>query len=111
MNQFLVSVSGMFEAEGFHPSGATGLDFRELEGTCCYCSEEAAKIFSKALKEPEGIAWIDSGDYHYLSYFRAKRIKQDFEFCSTITATTSTFVGICPAATGLRPFRSKADAG
>ena len=79
MNQFLVSVSGMFEAEGFHPSGATGLDFRELEGTCCYCSEEAAEIFSKALKEPEGIAWIDSGDYHYLSYFRAKRIKQDFE--------------------------------
>ena len=42
MNQFLVSVSGMFEAEGFQPRGAAKLDFRELEGTCCYCSEEAA---------------------------------------------------------------------
>ena len=79
MNQFLVSVSGMFEAEGFHPSGAAELDFRELEGTCCYCSEEASEAFNKALKGPDGIAWIDSGDYHYLSYFRAGRILEDFE--------------------------------
>ena len=79
MNQFLVSVSGMFEAEGFQPRGAAKLDFRELEGTCCYCSEEAAEAFSKAVSGPEGIAWIDSGDYHYLSYFRARGTGREFE--------------------------------
>ncbi|MGM9790813.1 MAG: hypothetical protein ACI3Y4_00240 [Candidatus Cryptobacteroides sp.] len=79
MNQFLVSLSGMFEAEGFHPLESAELDFRELDGTCCYCSEEASEVFSKAIPGPEGIAWIDSGDYHYLSYFRAGRILEDFE--------------------------------
>ena len=79
MNQFLVSVSGMFEAEGFHPQGAAKLDFRDLEGTCCYCSEDAAEAFGKAVPGPEGIAWIDSGDYHYLSYFRARGIGREFE--------------------------------
>ncbi len=79
MNQLLVSLSGMYEAEGFEACGATKMDFRELEGTCCYCSEEASEVFSEAIPGPEGIAWIDSGDYHYLSYFRAGRILEDFE--------------------------------
>lgn len=79
MKQFLISLSGVFEAEGFLPQGASIFDFRELEGTCCYCSEEALKALSEAIPTAEGLCWCDTGDYHYLSLLRARKLAGPFE--------------------------------
>ena len=56
------------------------LDLRALEGTSCYCDPDAAEQIRRAL-EPcpaAGVHWIDSGDYHYLSFFFARRIRRPY---------------------------------
>lgn len=79
MNQHLIHMSSLFESEGFCPDGAENIDLRAIEGTCCYCSEEASEDISGKMPSPDGLCWIDTGDYHYLSYLRARSIKEDFE--------------------------------
>lgn len=74
-------------------------DFRDLDGTMCFCSEESAAEIRRRLgvvsalpadcggtlredcpsQAGEGIIhWIDTGDYHYLSYFFLERISVPF---------------------------------
>ena len=56
------------------------LDLRGMEGTFCYCDPDAAARIRAALApyRPEGMHWIDSGDYHYLSLFFAERIRRPY---------------------------------
>ncbi|MDO4826659.1 MAG: arginase family protein [Bacteroidia bacterium] len=67
----IIRISELYSEEGFAPEGAREVDFRSLEGTSCYCSEQARERIGAELaaKRPGGINWIDSGDYHYLSRF------------------------------------------
>lgn len=72
-------MSELYADEGWNPS-AQSLDFTGLEGTNSYCSDEAARAISSALSERKlpMLRWIDSGDYHYLSYLLAKDIREPF---------------------------------
>ncbi|MCF0128182.1 MAG: hypothetical protein HUJ70_06400 [Pseudobutyrivibrio sp.] len=56
------------------------LDFRQLESTKCYCDEESSSILQNKLKTIgfNGIHFIDSGNYHYLTLFFLEQIKEDF---------------------------------
>ncbi|MBR5700300.1 MAG: hypothetical protein IKX37_04315 [Bacteroidales bacterium] len=64
------------------------LDFRSLDGTMCFCEEGSAEEIRRRLAEatstPDAAAavllhWIDTGDYHYLTYFFLERIDRPFE--------------------------------
>jgi len=82
-------MSGLYEDEGFHPEGFTLIDFRELEGTCAYCSKEAEDVLARGLSAlasrspewsgPSGLHWIDSGDYHYLTEIILRSAAEPFE--------------------------------
>lgn len=79
MNCVLIDMSGVFGQEGF--TGLPSVDLKGLEGTNCYCSPEAASSIRRELARiPLSTAcWIDTGDYHYLSYFRGCMIQEPFE--------------------------------
>ena len=79
MNSIIIDISGVFEQEGF--TSLPKIDLRSLEGTNCYCSPEAAEVIARRLADvPLSTAcWIDTGDYHYLSYFRGCQIREPFE--------------------------------
>ena len=79
MNCILIDISGVFEQEGF--TGLKSLDLKGLEGTNCYCSPEAASVIRDEIARIplSTVCWIDTGDYHYLSYFRGCLINEPFE--------------------------------
>ena len=82
----ITDFSGVYRDEGFPESlSAAGfdfhrLDFSGLEGTKCYCSEEAAGTIRSSLGREEEckVHWIDSGDYHYMTFFFCERIRTPF---------------------------------
>ena len=77
----IMNFSGAYPEQGFLPKGAETLDFSALEGCEFYCSSEAASAIRTAIAPygPEGIHWIDSGDYHYVSLFWLEKIREPFE--------------------------------
>ena len=79
MKCILIDISGVFEQEGF--TSLPSIDLKGLEGTNCYCSPEAAEVIRRRLAEvPLSTAcWIDTGDYHYISYFRGCQFQEPFE--------------------------------
>ena len=79
MNSILIDFSGVFEQEGF--ASLPSIDLRSLEGTNCYCSPEAAEVIKREIAEIplSTVCWIDTGDYHYISYFRGCLIDEPFE--------------------------------
>lgn len=87
MKHVLIDISGIFCQESFYSALKSGglsasiVDLTDLEGTNCYCSEEAAEVIrAKVCALPvRSICWIDTGDYHYLSYFRGRCISEPFE--------------------------------
>ena len=61
------------------------LDFRSLEGTMCFCEEGSAEVIRRRIESvlaggTAGVPlhWIDTGDYHYLTYFFLERIRKPF---------------------------------
>ena len=85
----VLDFSGIFARErSYFPSSLEDrvrwelTDFRSLGGTMCFCEKEsAAKIRKEFSRLPDGpaIHWIDTGDYHYLTYFFLERIGRPFE--------------------------------
>ncbi len=54
--------------------------FSSLDGTCCYCSQEAAEQIRQAL---DGLPlraahFLGTGDYHYISLFWLERLQEPF---------------------------------
>ena len=77
--------SGICEEEAFLPwLQAQGVEpvyrnWRELEGTHCYCDGPAREQILAALPDSlPRLRWIDSGDYHYLSHLLALRETEPF---------------------------------
>ncbi|MBQ9410770.1 MAG: hypothetical protein IJU21_04095 [Bacteroidales bacterium] len=77
--------SGAYGAQGLigwldeNGSNPKVLDFTRLDGTSCYCDSTAQEEIARRLPESlPGIRWIDSGDYHYMTYILAKRETQPF---------------------------------
>lgn len=72
----------VYEEEALPLGAQTQLiDCRDLQGTDCYCDQEAACAIRERIAPfpPEGIHWIDSGDYHYVSKFWIDKIQQPFD--------------------------------
>lgn len=55
-------------------------DFSYLEGTNCYCCDEAASEIRHLLEDAplDAVHLIGTGDYHYLSLFWLEKIEEDF---------------------------------
>lgn len=57
--------------------GACVVDLSGVEGTSCYCSA-VGEIEAKLPERLPRLRWIDSGDYHYMTYILAKRETEPF---------------------------------
>lgn len=78
MTELLLKFSDLYEDEGWERG--TVLDFRNLEGTNGYCDEDSCAEILAAIGPfgPEGLHWIDSGDYHYASELFMRLIREPF---------------------------------
>ncbi len=77
----VMDFTGIYENEKFYKhKNIEWLDLHELQGVYGYCSQEARKTIEDKIKflSPEGIHFIDSGNFHYVSEFWIEKIKQDF---------------------------------
>ena len=56
------------------------IDCRDIDGTNCLCDDEAAKEINSKIESYgyEGIHFIDSGNYHYISKFWTDKISSPF---------------------------------
>lgn len=59
---------------------AKRLDLSDINGTTMYCTKEAEEEIRRRLEEtgPEGIHFLDNGNYHYVTKFFVEKIKQPF---------------------------------
>ena len=77
--------SGALEAQGFLPwlrEQGVRLEhrnWRDLEGTHCYCDAAAREqILAELPERMPRLRWIDSGDYHYMSCLLALKETEPF---------------------------------
>ena len=81
----LMNFSGIYETECFYESypqeNILWLDFREIPGTNCYCDEEGEKGLMEKMEPfgPEGIHFLDSGNYHYVTKLWLDLVKEPFD--------------------------------
>ena len=72
----ILSMSGIYER--MYP-GKKLVDMTDIPGTNCYCDDAAADAIRKSIADEAGrIRLMDSGNYHYLSYFFMERIDEPF---------------------------------
>ncbi len=77
----VMDFTGIYENENFYKhKNIEWLDLHELQGVYGYCSQEAKKMIEDKIKSlsPEGIHFIDSGNFHYVSEFWIEKIIEDF---------------------------------
>lgn len=77
----LMDFSGIYETEDFwKKEEIQRKNFQDISGTNCYCDQDAmAEIRSRMEGLPlEGIHFIDSGNYHYISRIWLEKIQQPF---------------------------------
>ena len=77
MDSLVCDFSGVYGDQGFGIPGALVVDFKGLEGTCCYCTA-VEEIEGMLPQELPRLRWIDSGDYHYMTYILAMRETEPF---------------------------------
>jgi arginase family enzyme len=72
--EYYINLSGIYD--GF----LSEIDCRDISGTNCYCDDVARKTLEERLKDipVDALHFMDSGNYHYLSYFFLRRIKKEF---------------------------------
>ena len=71
--------SGVYDVtDSPDPGCGTRIDLRKLPGTSCYCDEPAAERISAEMDrtDPGILHLIDSGNYHYLTWFFLRRIRR-----------------------------------
>lgn len=56
-------------------------NFSDIEGSNCYCSDEAAEQIRALVcgMDPATPLWMGSGDYHYISLFRGEALLRSLE--------------------------------
>jgi arginase family enzyme len=77
----IMNFTGAYERESFAQNAAfRWLDCKGIQGTSCYCDETARRILQQKLVpfSPEGMHFIDSGNYHYVSKFWTDKIRRPF---------------------------------
>ena len=78
----ILHFTGVYLAENLPAdTGGVVLDFRNLEGTNCYCDPAAkAELSARLATLPlRSVHWIDSGDYHYVSKLLTDRMEEPFD--------------------------------
>lgn len=77
----LMNFSGIYETESFYETvpqeNRIWLDCRTIPGTNCYCDEEGERELKERM-EPlgaEGIHFLDSGNYHYVTKLWLDQVK------------------------------------
>jgi len=82
MNDIVIlNFSGVYLEETFYRKEHFRLiDCSDIGGTDCLCDSQAADQIRKRMThvQPQGIHFIDSGDYHYVSKFLTDKIREDF---------------------------------
>lgn len=77
----IMNFSGVYAEEPFaHNPRFTHLDCTRLQGTDCYCDEDGQRAIRRIIAPypAEGIHFIDSGDYHYVTKFWTDKIAAPF---------------------------------
>ena len=76
----LMNFSGIYPQEDCFKEQGTWLDMTDLKGVNCYCTEEAGEVIRQRIRKfrGEGIHFLDSGNYHYLSKFWLEKIQEPF---------------------------------
>lgn len=76
-----LDMSGILREEDL-PLNHPLIDCRDMSGTDCYCDEIAEEEITRRLKDygPEGIHYLDSGNYHYLTLFFLRKLPADQPF-------------------------------
>ncbi len=77
----IMNFSGAYEYEPFaNNPDFIHLNCAHLNGTDCYCSQEASKEIKNIIApySAEGIHFIDNGDYHYITKFWMEKLNQSF---------------------------------
>lgn len=77
----IMDFSGVYRQQHFYEGEAVvRVDVRNLPGTNCYCDEAACASLREKIREPpaEGIHFIDSGNYHYMSRIWLEKISEPF---------------------------------
>ena len=81
-----MNFSGIYRQQQFWQTGETQrqniswVEVQELPGSNCYCDEEAAKVLKEKLEKfsAEGMHFIDSGNYHYMSRIWLEKLEVPF---------------------------------
>lgn len=77
----IMDFSGVYREERFWENKeAAWVEARDIPGTNCYCDGEAMEELKKRIAEfpPEGMHFIDSGNYHYMSRIWLEKIHTPF---------------------------------
>lgn len=77
----VMNFTGVYDYESFvHNPNIQVLDCRHLNGTECYCDDEGALALKRIIAgySPQGIHFIDSGDYHYVTKFWTDKLDSPF---------------------------------
>lgn len=80
-NDVMMNFSHAYEELGvWECFGGQRLDATGLQGTDCYCDDESVAHIRELLRpfSPQGVHWIDSGNYHYLTLFWAEKVERPF---------------------------------
>ena len=78
----IMNFSGVYDLEKFSSiPEAVHIDCTHLMGTDCYCDPAAEKEIRSLIAgyPAEGVRFIDSGDYHYLTEFWTDKITRPFD--------------------------------
>lgn len=77
----IMDFSGAYRQEHFYEGeNINWVEVQGLQGCNCYCDEDAMEALRNKIKSypPEGIHFIDSGNYHYMSRIWMEKIKEPF---------------------------------
>ncbi len=72
--EYYINLSGVYDG------CLREIDCKYIPGTNCYCDDAAKEVLQKRLANVpiNALHFMDSGNYHYLSYFFLERIKEEF---------------------------------
>ncbi len=77
----IMNFSGIYKYEQFYKDeNVIWLDFSKLQGKNCFCDSMAEKTIKDTIKNmsPQGLHFIDSGNYHYATKFWIDKIREKF---------------------------------
>lgn len=77
----IMNMSQIYEQEDFYRHWRFHwIDCADLSGVNCYCMPEAGQLLRQRIAPfgPEGVHFLDSGNYHYISEFWLEKIAEPF---------------------------------